>query len=281
MPKPYSLSLLAAILALTAAACAFSSASGSLPSATLPPTALPTLPATPTQWPTPVNQEWRTIAVGVERRDIPVHEPHFRFPASVQLVRLDPSLVKIHTHYSPDVPITIEQWQTETQAMMVINGGFFTAAKRMDGLMVSFGFAYGRSFSEGGMFFIRQGEASIRDLSIDPYVVGEETDFDEAMQAYPVLVYEGRAAHDFNDERYNRRTAVAIDEQGRIIFMVIDQPTVSLYELSRWLPRASLDIESALNLDGGSSTGMAIETEQESLLVNSKGPLPIVFGIYP
>ena len=27
------------------------------------------LPATPTQWPTPVNQAWRTVALGVERRD--------------------------------------------------------------------------------------------------------------------------------------------------------------------------------------------------------------------
>lgn len=239
----------------------------------------PELPATPTQWPTPVNQAWQTVALGVERRDISVHEPHFRFPANVRLVRLDPSHVKIHTHYSPEVPITITDWQRETQAMVIANGGFFTPAKRTEGLMVSFGQPYGATYREGGMFYIQNGQPGLRDLSVEPYEADES--FEEAMQAYPVLVRNGRAAVTFNDERFNRRTAVGIDKLGRVVLLVIDEPVVSLYELSHWLAASDLELEMALNLDGGSSSGMVVATESDPLEVDSRGPVPIVIAAYP
>jgi hypothetical protein len=237
------------------------------------------LRATPTQWPTPVNQPWRTIAIGVELRDLPVHGPHFRFPATAHLVRLDPSLVKIHTHYSPEVPITVEDWQRETRAMVVINGGFFTPAQQSEGLMVGFNQPYGTSYREGGMFYLQNGQAGLRNLSEEPYRDNEQ--FDEAMQSYPLLVDGGEAIHPFEDYRYNRRTAIGVDGLGRVVLMTFDEPVVSLNEMSHWLAASDLELEMALNLDGGSSTGMAVVTEDETILYNSHGPIPIVIAAYP
>lgn len=251
-------------------------------SAPLPPVESPSavLPATPTQWPTPTNQAWRTIALGVERRDVDVFGPHFRFPATVHLVRLDPAHVKIHTHYSPEVPITISDWQRETQAMLVVNGGFFTPAKRSEGLMVSFGQPYGATYRQGGMFYIQNGQPGLRALVEEPYKTTEQ--FEEAMQAYPVLMSRGgQAARSLDDQRFNRRTAVGIDKLGRVVLLVIDEPVVSLRELGQWLAVSDLELDMALNLDGGSSSGMAVATDSDTLMVDSHGPVPIVIAAYP
>jgi uncharacterized protein YigE (DUF2233 family) len=219
------------------------------------------------------------VALGVERRDLPVHGPHFRFPATARLVRLNPLLVKMHIHYSPEVPVTIEEWQRETQAMVVVNGGFFDAAKRTQGLMVGFSQPYGNSYAEGGMFYIQYGQVGLRDLTEEPYRRDEE--FEEAMQSYPVLVREGLAVHPGEDYRYNRRTAIGVDGLGRVVLVVFDEPVVSLNELSRWLAASDLDLETALNLDGGSSTGLAVVAGDEETIIDSQGPIPIVIAAYP
>ncbi len=119
----------------------------------------------------------------------------------------------------------------------------------------------------------------MRDLEEQPY--GRSEEFDEAMQAYPMLVNDGLAVHPGEDGRYNRRTAIGVDGAGRVIFIVIDDPTVSLFELSQWLAASDLDLAGALNLDGGGSTGLAIETELESTLIEADGPLPVVIAVYP
>lgn len=129
------------------------------------------------------------------------------------------------------------------------------------------------------MFYIQNGQPGLRDLSVEPYEADES--FEEAMQAYPVLVRNGRAAVTFNDERFNRRTAVGIDKLGRVVLLVIDEPVVSLYELSHWLAASDLELEMALNLDGGSSSGMVVATESDPLEVDSRGPVPIVIAAYP
>ena len=237
------------------------------------------LPPTPTQWPTPVNQPWRTVAIGVELRDQPVAGPHFRFPATAHMVRLDPTLVKIHVHYSPEVPITITDWQRETRASVVVNGGFFDAARRTQGLMIGFREPYGDSYAVGGMFYIQNGQVGLRDLSQQPYRRDEQ--LDEAMQSYPMLVSNGVAVHPFEEYRYNRRTAIAIDSLGRAVLIVFDEPVVSLNELSRWLAASDLELQSAVNLDGGSSTGLAVVTDVETLIIDSGVQLPIVIAAYP
>ena len=202
----------------------------------------------------------------------------FRFPATANMVRLDPTLVKIHSHYSPEVPISVEEWQRETQALMVVNGGFFTPARRTEGLMVGFGYEYGLSYREGGMFYMEDGRARIRDLSEEPYSLGEE--LDEAMQSYPMLVGHGEAVHPY-EYRYNRRTAIGVDNQERVVVIVFDEPVVSLNELSHWLADSNLELEAALNLDGGSSSGLALVTDTEEFIIDSGTALPIVIAAYP
>ena len=54
------------------------------------------LPPTPTQWPTPVNQAWRTVALGVERRDV-AHQIAHLAPDAAVLFHVGPDQHRVRT----------------------------------------------------------------------------------------------------------------------------------------------------------------------------------------
>jgi hypothetical protein len=63
--------------------------------------------------------------------------------------------------------------------------------------------------------------------------------------------------------------------------MVSDVALFSLYSLSEWLPHSGLRLDTALNLDGGRSTGLVVNFPEESVVIPDYVPLPIVVAVYP
>jgi hypothetical protein len=51
--------------------------------------------------------------------------------------------------------------------------------------------------------------------------------------------------------------------------------------LADWLVSSGLEIETALNLDGGSSTGLCINTEMYQARLDAFSPLPMVLLVRP
>jgi hypothetical protein len=79
-----------------------------------------------------------------------------------------------------------------------------------------------------------------------------------------------------------RRTVIALDQQGYVVILLIDLPIFTLHGLSLWLAESDLGLDSALNLDGGRSSGLAAAIPGgESTLLPAYVPLPIVIGVYP
>jgi len=56
---------------------------------------------------------------------------------------------------------------------------------------------------------------------------------------------------------------------------------ISLAETSAWLLAGDLQISQALNLDGGSSTGIALRTPRLRRTVPALSPLPLVVQVLP
>ena len=81
---------------------------------------------------------------------------------------------------------------------------------------------------------------------------------------------------DADDGRPARRTVVAQDYQGRILFIVAPRGYLSLHELARFLAESDLDLDVALNLDGGASTGLWLRTDEMSVESDSLIPVPSV-----
>jgi uncharacterized protein YigE (DUF2233 family) len=198
----------------------------------------------------------------------------------VTILRFDPAHVRLRVVYAPDQPRLLRAWFAAEQPLAAINGGFFHEDYQTAALLISDGAASGASYAGfGGMLAVGPGgEVSIRPLRDQPYDTNEE--LAQAMQSFPMLVFPGgeTAQPEDNGERA-RRSAVAVDRAGRLLRIACPTSGFTLRGLAEWLSHSDLDIDTALNLDGGSSTGLFASDGDLRAEIDSFGPLPIVLLI--
>ena len=246
------------------------------------PTLMPiaTLPADPAD--PPADTGWRDAEAGVELRRITATPPDEREPFPVIVARLDPGRVRLRVAYDPQQPRVLSDWFAERRPVLAVNGGFFTETYAPTALLISDGVASGASYEGfGGMLAVGpDGQVSLWALRDAPYDPG--TPITQAVQSFPMLVFPGGQPAPVDDDGQRaRRTAVAIDRDGRVLFVVSPTSSFTLRELAEWLAGADLDVDRALNLDGGSSTGLFLGAGPVSAQIDSFGPLPIVIMAEP
>lgn len=255
-----------------------------MPVATLMPT--PTGPPVPTDAPSaptdaPADSGWVVAAPGAELRRMRVSLGG-GVTAQVRVIRLDPAQIRFVVGYAPDEPRSLAAWSRDSGALALINGGFFDEQNRTVSLLVRGGEHFGDSYSgRGGMFAVApDGRISLRGLADAPYDPAEP--LAEAIQGWPLLVRPGGAvAYDFEDGERARRSALAIDRDGRVLLIASPGASFTLAELAAWLADSDLNIDAAVNLDGGSSTGLLLAGDKASERVEAFVPLPIVLIALP
>ncbi len=239
-------------------------------------TSAPSIPeATQEQLPAPSSAGWRTLMAGVEFQELKLDL------ASMQVLRIDPARLRVRVAYDDSAPGTISEWQQALQPVALINGGYFDKQGRATALTVFDGVSAGVSYEGfGGMLTVdAAGNLAIRSLKEQPYDSSET--FAQALQSAPMLVLHGERVPQPNDDGDRaRRSVIATDSSGHLLLLACGWPELTLSELSRWLvDQAELDIVNALNLDGGSSTGLAVDTPELSFTVNSLVRVPQVLVI--
>ena len=252
------------------------------------PSILTTVPDTPdptvSNTAVPTHESgWFLIQPGLERRVIDVYNNQNQHVESVHIWRLEQEYFRLDVAHQ-DTPQTLEAWQQETNAAMVVNGGYYSISDESyfpDGLTIVNGRASGKSFKGfGGMLAIRDQQAELRWLAEKPYNPHEA--LHAALQSFPILVRPGGGLG-FGPEKENhasaRRTVIAQDTQGRILFIVAPQGYFTLHQLSRYLTESDLDLDIAINLDGGGSTGILVANPRE--LISTTRPIPFVILVHP
>ena len=180
------------------------------------------------------------------------------------LLRIDPALFEFGIAYSPGQPKPLATWQVETGALIVLNGGFFTEEFIATGLIVVNGQASGSSYvGFGGMVTMVDAEVEVRSLVERPYASTETFDF--ALQAFPMLVLNGEPAYQNPDFDTARRTVIGVDGDGRVLLILASWGSFTLAEFSSYLASADFGLVNALNLDGGTSTGLILADPAESV----------------
>ncbi len=197
----------------------------------------------------------------------------------IYVLRVDPALFRFDVEYKPGSPQPLPAWLEESGAAAVVNGGFFTPEFEATGRIVVEGVGSGTSYGgdNAGMFAILpNGEPQIRWLGQRPYDANET--FHAALQSFPMLVTPGGQVgyHDLSD-RPARRTAVAQDKSGYILFIVAGWSHFKLAEFSEYLVNEDFGIDVALNLDGGTSSGILVNNWDG---VSSYVPLPAIIAVY-
>jgi uncharacterized protein YigE (DUF2233 family) len=128
------------------------------------------------------------------------------------------------------------------------------------------------------MFAVSGDEVRVRGNVQEPYL-GEPLTY--ALQNFPMLVLPGGSPNlDIDDNgRASPRTAVGQDRSGRIVFVVSPTPVFTLTEFGQWLAGSDLDLNAALNLDGGTSAGLVLRSGNRSLGADSWVGVPNVIVV--
>ena len=70
-----------------------------------------------------------------------------------------------------------------------------------------------------------------------------------------------------------------MDRQGRLLFIVSPSQAFTLNELADLLQNSDLSLQTALNLDGGSSTGIYLRGDNQNVSLDPITTLPIVISV--
>lgn len=195
----------------------------------------------------------------------------------VAVARLDPAKVDIRVRYAPQSPLTVREWHATTQADVAINAGYYTPENTALGLLIFDGRVVGQTYRGfGGMFSVRDGKPGLQWLARQPYAPDRR--ITQAVQSFPMLVNAGRRVDGIQDEgRRSFRSFIGVDTRGRVLLGVAQLPLWTLTDLAAYLDdEPSLDLVTALNLDGGGSTGLWVSGASDALLMTSIDPVPAV-----
>lgn len=195
-------------------------------------------------------------------------------------VRFDPAAYRVSVKYDITNPGTVGEWFAAIKPLTIINGGYFDEGGHPTALVIFDGITRGVSYEGfGGMVAIdAQGQFELRSLRQQPY--DPEEDLQQAMQSAPMLIQPGGEIGDFEaDSDRSRRSVIARDRQGRIVLLVTNMPVFTLAELAQALHGSDLDLDAALNLDGGRSTGLFVRAGDADVTIDSLERVPLVLVV--
>jgi hypothetical protein len=216
----------------------------------------------------PAAAPWREVAPGVE---------HLRLAkAQAELFRFDLARYRAEVVVTGAArPLTAAAVRAEKGAILAVNGGFFDTAGRPLGLRIAAGqTVLGlRRRVDWGVLLVRDTQATLvhsRAYAFDPRVT-------DAIQVGPRILVDGRPTR--LKPQVARRTAVALDREGRRLTVVVTRQTISATALARELER--LGFHSALMLDGGPSTQLSAEIGNLALEIPGGYPVPDALVLRP
>jgi uncharacterized protein YigE (DUF2233 family) len=182
--------------------------------------------------------------------------------------------------YQPDDPLKVHEWYSTTQALVLINSSFFDSAHNAVGQLTSDGQSGGQAHSRmEGAFYLTGVGAAVWPLSGWTKPAGLQ--IIESIESFPMLLLPGGILNPDipNDARTARRTVVAVDRSGDLLFIATPSSSFTLHGMAVWLANSDLDIDTALNFDGGSSSGIAAWTPTGVWGFDSVGRVPAVVTV--
>ncbi len=218
-------------------------------------------------WRSPGEDVWATIAPGVELRLL--RAPGSNNSSSVVALRTTPE----HLRVVSGTPRQAEEWRKANKALAAVNGGFFDAQDKPLGLRASGGkrlsVLHGKMW---GVFFTRGSKSHPQAQIMPTEKFVWKSDMREAVQCGPRLVENGKVLK--LKFQWARRTGMGIQRDGKVVIAVADSD-VSLPEWAKfWAAPAGLNCRDALNLDGGPSSQLSLQTPSRRLHLRSGRAVP-------
>ncbi|HWB61669.1 MAG TPA: phosphodiester glycosidase family protein [Chthoniobacteraceae bacterium] len=163
-----------------------------------------------------------------------------------------------------------------------VNGNYFHPDRTSLGLVISDGHeihALEHAKLLSGLLVVKEGGFAL--VRVEEFKPG--AGIKQALQAGPFLVDKGAAVAGLEATRRAERTVVATDGNGNGALIICDEVTLS--EMAALLSTRAifpeLKIERALNLDGGSSTGLWVDAKPSPFYQREISEVRNYLGIIP
>jgi len=251
---------------------------------------------------THTSPQWQTLGRGLSFTRVEViREGEDReVVATLAVVKIDPASNAFRVfHHAPQ---SITAWQQELQAPIVFNASYYGPGYEPVGLIIADGKASGPANNRQmrGMFVAEPKgispdlpRATILDLLATP-INPKNLPWTQGVQSFPLLLdYKGNIRVRDSDKKSDR-TVIATDRVGNILVFNTSNRYFTLREMAQFLKSSKFEIDSAMNLDGGSEAQLLIKTKDfeyfsppawenpiGSLLDRKSQFLPTVVGVFP
>lgn len=196
-------------------------------------------------------KSWQPIEPGMEYVDIRYQS--LSQWSHIHAFRIDLQKMRLSVFMAKDLPehyASVQAFRQHEHGLLAINGGFFNPNKTPLGLRISDKQILNplRRISWWGVFFIQKQHAAIT----TPFEFHAKKNIEFAIQSGPRLLVAGQIPT--LRPGYANRSALGIDDKGRVIILVTENLPIATTDFARILKAPPFRCVDALNLDGGSSS---------------------------
>jgi exopolysaccharide biosynthesis protein len=199
------------------------------------------------------------------------------FESYLYIVKLPKDKVKVGLANSSQ-PYFLSDWNKFIPSIAMINAAFFEKDYTPSGYLMIDGIVINRN-SIGNSFvgyLVVNIDGSVRIVS---NIVADKSNHRHILQGYPLLIDDGKVKLTASNDEKARRSAIGIDKNGDIYLITADNKDLSLTMFAEVISQSNIDFESVLNLDGGTSSGLYINSGLETIKINSQIKVPSVIII--
>ena len=218
---------------------------------------------------------WEDVGSGLQRMEFVSNDD-----TNVLLYSLDPHDFEFRIEQRTE-PQRVKTWSEEVAGgHIVINGFYFLEDHAPAGLLIT----EGKALHEAEFDLDKSGVVQLSptfDIIDTDLEIFDAAGVQEAGQSFPFLLKQGRGSIKEDSGLVARRTFLGTDEAGQVYVGMVWKDDVSLFELMNVLQEMNIDWYDVINLDGGPSSGIAVETNGFVEVLDSVAAVPNVIVIQP
>lgn len=227
--------------------------------------------------------EWHQITPGMEIKEFTDSSA----AKIVTAIKIKPENFSFKILQEEDNPVSVNDWRGNENAILVINAVYFDENYLPTGyLLASSGIEYNTPYYMGennytGAFVVNDdGSPEVRYLPIQNYGLTELKMINSTFQTFPTLITTGGNKAELKSSISTaKRTVLAQDEDLNIYIFITQTDNFTLAEIRDFIFDLDLEIDTAINLDGGTSSGISIKKDDFSYGLSSFY-VPSVIAVY-
>jgi len=218
---------------------------------------------------------WTNISEGLDLKQFIINEQNI-----ITVLKIDNNNFNWAVAQDTQEPKQVSLWQNDLNADLVFNGGYFDENNQATGLLIINQEQFGKLSTDGsngytGMLLIKDGQPELRYLPEESFDQSENIDY--GLQTFPTLIWNGKNVLTKDTGQTARRTVLASSDNNKM-YLIISESMISLYQLADWLENSDFNLFIAINLDGGTSTGLAVNSNG-FLYQSDSAPVPQVIYV--